>query len=156
DTRCAAGNCFPDRYLLDGYRASPSAQAEPWPRLSDIWPGSLSVPCSMRNCLDTGIKIQHIDASSILMGAEMAVKLRVVEGASAAVLVPVRGGRRSNKDLGRERRHLTPDEVERLEKAVKRNRNATRDWLLIHMAARHGFRASEIVGLKRSAIDLDK
>jgi hypothetical protein len=39
---------------------------------------------------------------------------------------------------GRDRKHLTPEEVERLEKAVKGNRNGTRDWLLIHMAARHG------------------
>src|SRR5581483_2026805 len=87
----------------------------------------------------------------------MAVKLRVVGGSRAKVLIPVRGGRKSNKALGRDRRYLTPGEVERLERAVKRKpRNATRDWLLIHMTARHGFRASEIVGLKRRDIDLDK
>ncbi len=95
----------------------------------------------------------------------MAVKLKLVEKSPAPVLVPVaksgafvfrRGGRKSNKELGRDRKHLTPEEVERLEKAVKRNRNGTRNWLLIHMAARHGFRASELVGLKRSAINLDK
>jgi integrase len=86
----------------------------------------------------------------------MAAKLSLVETSPAKVLIPVRGGRKSNKELGRDRKHLTPEEVERLEKAVKRNRNGTRDWLLIHMAARHGLRASEIVGLKRSAIDLDK
>jgi type 1 fimbriae regulatory protein FimB/type 1 fimbriae regulatory protein FimE len=69
----------------------------------------------------------------------MAAKLSVVGGSAAKVLIPVRGGRRSNKELGRTRKHLTPEEVERLD-----------------MAARHGLRVSEIVGLKRSAIDLDK
>jgi type 1 fimbriae regulatory protein FimB/type 1 fimbriae regulatory protein FimE len=86
----------------------------------------------------------------------MAAKLKLVEASPAKELVPVRGGRRSDKELGRDRKHLTPEEVERLEKVAKKNRNGTRDWLLIHMAARHGLRASEIVGLKRSAIDLDK
>ncbi len=86
----------------------------------------------------------------------MAAKLTLVTSSPTNDLVPVRGGRRSNKKIGRDRRHLTPEEVKRLESAVKRNRNATRDWLLIHMTARHGFRASEIVDLKRSAIDLDK
>jgi hypothetical protein len=33
--------------------------------------------------------------------------------------------------------------------AVKRARNGTRDWLLIHMAARYGLRASEIVSADR-------
>jgi integrase len=87
---------------------------------------------------------------------EVPANLKLVKASPARVLVPVRGGRRSNKALGRDRKHLTPAEVERLEKAAKNNRNGTRDWLLIHMAARHGFRASEIVGLKRSDIDLDK
>jgi integrase len=86
----------------------------------------------------------------------MAANLKLVGGSPAEVLVPVRGGRRSNKEIGRDRRHLTPEEVERLEKVAKQNRNGTRDWLLVHMAARHGLRASEIVGLKRSSIDLDK
>jgi integrase len=88
----------------------------------------------------------------------MAVKLRVVETAPAEVLrtVAAKGGRKTNKELGRDRKHLTPEEVERLEKAVRSNRNPTRDWLMIHMAARHGLRVSELVNLKRSAIDLDK
>jgi type 1 fimbriae regulatory protein FimB/type 1 fimbriae regulatory protein FimE len=86
----------------------------------------------------------------------MAAKLKLLKASPARVLIPVRGGRKSNKDLGRDRKYLTPEEVERLEKVVKRNRNGTRDWLLVHMAARHGFRASEIVNLKRCDIDLDK
>jgi integrase len=97
----------------------------------------------------------------------MAPKLTLVETSPATVLIPVdkskpafvlqkRGGRKSNRELGRTRKHLTPEEVERLERAVKRNRNGTRDWLLIHMAARHGFRASELIELKRTAINLDK
>jgi integrase len=86
----------------------------------------------------------------------VAVKLKLIETSPAPVLIPVRGGRKSNKELGRDRKFLTPEEVERLKKVVKQNRNGTRDWLLIHMAARHGFRASELVGLKRSAINLDR
>ena len=86
----------------------------------------------------------------------MAAKLRVVETSPAAVLIPVHGGPKTDKEMGRDRKHLTPEEVEHLEKVVKRNRNGNRDWLLIHMAARHGLRASELVGMKRSAIDLDK
>ena len=80
----------------------------------------------------------------------MAAKLKLVERAPANVLIPVRGGRKSNKQLGRDRKHLTPSEVERLEQVVKRNRNGNRDWLMIHMAARHGLRASELVGLERA------
>ena len=86
----------------------------------------------------------------------MAAKLKLVERAPANVLIPVRGGRKSNKQLGRDRKHLTPSEVERLEQVVKQNRNGNRDWLMIHIAARHGLRASELVGLKRSAVDLDR
>jgi integrase len=86
----------------------------------------------------------------------MAAKLKLVERAPTNVLILVRGGRKSNKQLGRDRKHLTPSEVECLEQVVKRNRNGNRDWLMIHMAARHGLRASELVGLKRSAIDLDR
>ena len=88
--------------------------------------------------------------------AIVAVKLKLIETSPAPVLIPVRGGRKSNKELGRDRKFLTPEEVERLKKVVKQNRNGTRDWLLIDTAARHGFRASELVGLKRSAINLDK
>jgi integrase len=86
----------------------------------------------------------------------MAAKLRVISASPAEDLIPVRGGRKTNKELGRDRRHVTPEEVERLERAAKRNRNGNRDWLMIHMAARHGLRASELVGLKRSSVDLDK
>jgi integrase len=60
----------------------------------------------------------------------MAAKLKLVERAPASVLIPVRGGRKSNKQLGRDRKH--------------------RDWLMIHMAVRHGLRASELVGLERA------
>ena len=60
----------------------------------------------------------------------MAAKLKLVERAPASVLIPVRGGRKSNKQLGRDRKH--------------------RDWLMIYRAARHGLRASELIGLERA------
>ena len=53
----------------------------------------------------------------------MAIKLKLIETSPAPVLIPVRGGRKSNKELGRDRKFLTPEEVERLKKVVKQNRN---------------------------------
>ncbi len=67
--------------------------------------------------------------------------LRLVETTPDAEMVTVQqGGRRSSKDLGREREHLTPDEVEKLATAAKRNRHGLRDWLMIVLAYRHGLR----------------
>jgi integrase len=56
----------------------------------------------------------------------------------------------------RAREHLTPDEVERLIAAERRadGRLAERDALLIMMAYRHGFRASELIALRWDQIDL--
>jgi type 1 fimbriae regulatory protein FimB/type 1 fimbriae regulatory protein FimE len=54
------------------------------------------------------------------------------------------------------RKHLTPAEVERLIKsASKVGRHGHRDATMILLAASHGFRVSELVGLKREQLDLE-
>jgi len=56
----------------------------------------------------------------------------------------------------REREYLTEAEVDALLAAArKRGRWGVRDAALILFAYRHGFRVSELVGLKWSAVDLD-
>jgi len=63
-------------------------------------------------------------------------------------------GRPKNADV-RKREHLTPDEVEILAAAAKkRGRYGHRDALAIRMAARHGFRVSELCALRWDQIDL--
>ena len=87
---------------------------------------------------------------------KLAAFLRLVDTSPAVEMVTVKGrGRRSSKDLGREREHLTPDEVEKLANAAKRNRHGLRDWLMVIMAYRHGLRASELVSLRRDAVNFD-
>jgi len=62
-------------------------------------------------------------------------------------------GRRSNAEIGRERKYLTPAEVEQLvATAKKRGRYGQRDALAIWMCYRHGLRASELVALRWSQI----
>jgi len=63
-------------------------------------------------------------------------------------------GRPKNADV-RVREHLTPAEVELLAQAAKkRGRYGHRDALAIRMAARHGFRVSELCELRWEQIDL--
>src|SRR5215813_2511872 len=63
-------------------------------------------------------------------------------------------GRRSDAEIGRERKYLTPAEVERLvSTARKRGRYGQRDALAILMCYRHGLRVSELVALRWSQID---
>jgi type 1 fimbriae regulatory protein FimB/type 1 fimbriae regulatory protein FimE len=55
----------------------------------------------------------------------------------------------------RPREYLTPTEVDRLiEAARKRGRNGARDVAAILLAYRHGLRASELVSLRWSQVDL--
>ena len=56
----------------------------------------------------------------------------------------------------RTREYLTPDEVARMIVAARHagGRLAERDALLIRMAYRHGFRASELIALRWDQIDL--
>jgi integrase len=54
------------------------------------------------------------------------------------------------------RRHLRPEEATKLIAAAgKRGRYPDRDRLLVRLAYRHGLRASEAVGLRWDAFDLD-
>jgi len=63
-------------------------------------------------------------------------------------------GRPKNTDV-RIREHLTPGEVEALATATqKRGRYGQRDALAIRMAARHGFRVSELCELRWDQIGL--
>jgi type 1 fimbriae regulatory protein FimB/type 1 fimbriae regulatory protein FimE len=55
----------------------------------------------------------------------------------------------------RTREYLTPDEVERLIAAAKRNRYGHRDALMILTAYRHGLRASELCDLRWDQIDFN-
>jgi type 1 fimbriae regulatory protein FimB/type 1 fimbriae regulatory protein FimE len=65
-----------------------------------------------------------------------------------------RVGRPKNGEV-RTREHLTPAEVETLATAAqKRGRYGQRDALAIRMAARHGFRVSELCELRWDQIDL--
>jgi integrase len=65
-----------------------------------------------------------------------------------------RVGRPKNLDV-RVREHLTAGEVELLARAAKkRGRYGHRDALAIRMAARHGFRVSEICELRWDQVDL--
>jgi type 1 fimbriae regulatory protein FimB/type 1 fimbriae regulatory protein FimE len=65
-----------------------------------------------------------------------------------------RVGRPKNSEV-RQREHLTPTEVEELASAArKRGRYGQRDALAIRMAARHGFRVSELCELRWDQIDL--
>jgi integrase len=62
-------------------------------------------------------------------------------------------GRRSDKEIGRDRSYLTPAEVERLiATAKRRGRHGQRDALAILMCYRHGLRVSELVNLRWSQI----
>lgn len=56
---------------------------------------------------------------------------------------------RKPNQTSRTREYLTPDEVERMVTAARQagGRLAERDTLLIMMAYRHGFRASELIAL---------
>src|SRR5215472_11278495 len=65
-----------------------------------------------------------------------------------------RVGRPANAEV-RTREHLTPAEVKALATAAaKRGRYGHRDALAIRMAARHGFRVSEICELRWGHVDL--
>jgi len=62
-------------------------------------------------------------------------------------------GRRSDTEIGRERKYLTPAEVDRLIATAKeRGRHALRDALSIWMCYRHALRVSELIDLRWSQI----
>lgn len=51
------------------------------------------------------------------------------------------------------RKHLRPEEVDKIVKAARNNRNGARDACLIFMMARHGLRVSEALSLDWDQID---
>ena len=62
-------------------------------------------------------------------------------------------GRRSDAEIGRERKYLTTAEIERLvATAKKRGRYGARDALAIWACYRHGLRVSELVALRWAQI----
>ena len=76
--------------------------------------------------------------------------LRLVAPDSELRTVTLR--RRSNRDMGRDREHLTELEVDRLIKAAKGNRHGQRDATMILIGFRHGLRVSELCDLQWSSI----
>jgi integrase len=63
-------------------------------------------------------------------------------------------GRRTDEEIGRVRKYLTPEEVDLLIRtAKKRGRHGQRDALAIRMAYRHGLRVSELVGMRWNHIN---
>jgi integrase len=80
----------------------------------------------------------------------MPVHLRLIEPCHDFRSVPVRP---ANAEL-RPREYLTPDEVEKLTTAARRNgRYGHRDATLILIAYRHGLRASEVCDLEWSQVE---
>jgi integrase len=61
-------------------------------------------------------------------------------------------GRKSDKEVGRQVSWISDHDVKKLRAAVKTNRHADRDSLMILMAYRHGLRASELVDLQWSQV----
>jgi integrase len=86
-------------------------------------------------------------------GAKM--PLRTVESmaSSRSEKPTVRGGRKPNGAF-RPREFLHEDEIEKLRKAARKNRNRVRDELLVLLAYRHALRVSELVSLTVDQFDL--
>lgn len=76
---------------------------------------------------------------------------RTVDAPSAERATP----RRKPNDELRTREYLTPDEIERLIGAAKRNRYGHRDATMILIAYRHGLRASELCDLRWDQVDFN-
>jgi len=79
--------------------------------------------------------------------------LRLVTPDSELRTVALR--RRSNRDMGRDREHLTELEVERLIKIARGNRWGQRDAAMILVGFRHGLRVSELCDLQWSSIEFE-
>lgn len=74
----------------------------------------------------------------------------------AAETGTVRPNRRRNDELRAGRKHLTPQEVDRILKAAKRGRHGARDALMIRIGYLHGLRVSELVGLRWDQVDFEQ
>jgi integrase len=98
-------------------------------------------------CIDARLRPVYFRAGAKIMAKS---SLRLVSPDSELRTVGLR--RRSNRDMGRDREHLTELEVERLIKVAKGNRHGHRDATMILVAFRHGLRVSELCGLQWTSI----
>src|SRR6185312_5952865 len=89
-----------------------------------------------------------VSARSLNPMAKSHLKL-VASGTEKRTVTPKRA---KNADL-RTREYLTPDEVEKLIAAAKKNRHGHRDATMVLVAYRHGLRAAELVSLEWSQVD---
>lgn len=64
----------------------------------------------------------------------------------------MKGSRPKNSDV-RPREHLTPAEVDKVLEASKKGDHGHRNYAMILLAYRHGFRASELCGMAWSHVD---
>src|ERR1700733_7210458 len=76
--------------------------------------------------------------------------LRLVPPDSELRTVTLR--RRSNRNMGRDREHLTELEVDRLMKAARGNRHGQREATMILIGFRRGLRVSELCDLQWASI----
>lgn len=58
-------------------------------------------------------------------------------------------------ESGLDRKFLTESEVRELLQAAKRNRHGTRDYCMLLIGYRHGYRVSELIDVRISDIDLE-
>lgn len=98
--------------------------------------------------------MRNVSAPEMRQSADQPHPLKTGPNVILRTVAGHRVGRPINAEL-RVREHLTPSEVEALAQAAKqRGRYGYRDALIIRMAARHGFRVSEIAELRWDQIDL--
>jgi integrase len=80
-------------------------------------------------------------------------RLRLVTPDSELRTVTLR--RLSNRDMDRDREHLTEHEIERLIRVARGNRYGQRDATMILIGFRHGLRVSELCGLQWSSVEFE-
>jgi integrase len=94
-----------------------------------------------------------------LRGAEMSANIRLAYSAADAkpaieMQRDQRAGRKTDAELGRDgHKYLTPEKVKALIEAVKDNRYALRDKLMISLCWHHGLRVTELIKLRWTDID---
>src|ERR1700722_14201554 len=104
-----------------------------------------------RSCR-TARKLSRLRRVHRWVGVKIMVKsnLRLVSPESELRTVALR--RRSNRDMGRNRGHLTEHEVDGLINVAKGIRHGQRDATMILIGFRHGLRVSELCDLQWSSI----
>jgi integrase len=114
-----------------------------------FWLSRLSRPWkTVRN--QARLRPAHFRAGAKIMAKS---NLRLVQPNSELRTVALR--RRTNRDMRRDREHLTEHEVERLIKVARGNRYGQRDATMILIGFRHGLRVSELCGLQWSSVEFE-